>query len=422
VEHGKALRIAYLVSQFPAVNHTYLLREIRGLRAVGVELYVASISNPDHSELSEEERDEASRAVYIKAQGLSGALKAHLTTLFSRPVGYLKALIFPLKAGRGDLSRTFMWFFYFIEAIMVGHWMMRMRLDHLHIHFSSNVGLIAREAFPITISVSIHGFGEIQADPVGFRLEEKIAVSLFMRAVSKNGRSQMMRLCPQPDWDKIEYAPLGVDPAEFRPRGVRPRGSPFELLCAGRLSPEKGQHVLVAALGRLRRESRDVRLHLVGDGPDRAALERDVKIRDLRDSVVFHGWMDQAGLRSLYEIADAFVLPSFAEGLPVVLMEAMACEIPCVSTWIAGIPELIENGVNGILVPPGDEVDLANAISKLMDSPPLVRQLGPAGRQRVLTAFDLKANVFRLAELFSSRLADCPAPMERTFSREESSH
>jgi glycosyltransferase involved in cell wall biosynthesis len=405
VQYGGGLRIAYLVSQFPAVNHTYLLREIRGLRAAGLELHVASISNPDHSELSPEERDEASRTVYIKAQGLPGALRAHLATLFSRPAGYLRGLLFPLTAGRGDWRRTLSWFFYFIEAVMVGHWMKRNGLDHLHIHFSSSVGLIARKVFPITISVSIHGFGEIQADPVGFRLEEKIAASLFVRAISKHGRSQMMRLCPQRDWEKIEYAPLGVDPSEFRPRGVRLAGSPFELLCAGRLSPEKGQYVLIAALDRLVRESRDVRLHLVGDGPDRPGLERDVKSRGLEGRVVFHGWMDQVGLRRLYEAAGAFVLPSFAEGLPVVLMEAMAMEIPCVATNITGIPELIGNGVEGLLVAPSDEGELAAAIARLMDAPDLRGRIGTAARERVLLEYDLTRNTRRLADLFARRLA-----------------
>jgi colanic acid/amylovoran biosynthesis glycosyltransferase len=402
-ERGAVLRIGYLVSQFPAVNHTYLLREIRGLRAASVELHVASILGPDRSELSPEEQDEASRTVYIKAQGVAGALKAHLATLFSRPAGYLSALFFPIKAGHGEWRRTMMWFFYFIEAIMVGHWMQSKRLDHLHIHFASNVGLIAQKVFPITISISIHGFGEIQEDPAGFRLGEKMDASLFMRAISRYGRSQMLWISNEAR-EKIEYVPLGVDPAEFRPRGDRAPGSPFELLCAGRLSAEKGQHVLIAAMSRLVSECRNVRLHLVGDGPDRASLEQEVKTRHLEPSVVFHGWMDQRELRSLYQAADAFVLPSFAEGIPVVLMEAMACALPCISTWVGGIPELIQNGVDGFLVAPGDEVDLANAITKLIDCPPLLRRLGIAGRQRIMREYNLEMNVFRLAEVFSRRL------------------
>lgn len=404
MQHDGGLRFAYLVSQFPAVNHTYLLREIRGLRAAGIELHVASISSPDRSELSPEEQDEASRTRYIKAQGIPGALRAHLATLFSRPAGYLRGLLFPLRAGRGHWRSTLNWFFYFIEAVMVGHWMMRNGLDHLHIHFSSSVGLIAGKVFPITISVSIHGFGEIEADPVGFLLEQKIAASLFVRAISKHGRSQMMRLCPQRDWEKIEYAPLGVDPSEFRP-GVRPAGSPFELLCAGRLSPEKGQYVLIAALDRLVRESRDVRLHLVGDGPDRPGLERDVISRGLEARVVFHGWMDQVELRRLYEAAGALVLPSFAEGLPVVLMEAMAMEAPCIATNITGIPELIGDGVEGLLVAPSDDRELAAAIARLMDDPDLRGRIGAAARERVLREYDLALNTRRLADLFARRLA-----------------
>jgi colanic acid/amylovoran biosynthesis glycosyltransferase len=409
----EVLRIAYLVSQFPAVNHTYLLREIRGLRAVGMELHVASILSPDRSQLSPEEQDAVSRTVYIKSQGIFGVLNAHIATLFSRPAGYLEGLFFPLKAGRGDPRRTLKWLFYFMEAVVVGHWMRRNGLDHLHIHFASNVGLLVRKVFSITISVSVHGFGELQEDPAGFRLSEKLAECQFMHAISKYGRSQMLWISSQGGisgdllrqyWEKIDYVPLGVDPAEFHPRGVRPTGSSFELLCAGRLAAEKGQYVLIAAMTRLISGSRDVRLHLVGNGPERAGLEYEVKARHLEDRVVFHGWMDQCGLRSLYQTADAFVLPSFAEGIPVVLMEAMACELPCVSTWVGGIPELIQNGVDGLLVAPGDEVDLANAITKLVDCPSLLRQLGIAGRQRVMREYNLETNVFRLAEVFCRRL------------------
>jgi glycosyltransferase involved in cell wall biosynthesis len=172
----------------------------------------------------------------------------------------------------------------------------------------------------------------------------------------------------------------------------------------GRLAAEKGQHVLIAAISRLVSASRDVRLHLVGDGPERVGLEHEVKIRHLEGRVVFHGWMDQCGLRRLYQAADAFVLPSFAEGIPVVLMEAMACELPCISTWIGGIPELIQNGVDGLLVSPGDEVELAGTIAKLMDSPLLLRQIGPAGRQRIMKDYNLEMNVSRLAEVFHRRL------------------
>jgi len=159
-------------------------------------------------------------------------------------------------------------------------------------------------------------------------------------------------------------------------------------------------------MSRLVSESRKVRLHLVGDGPEHAGLEYAVKVRHLEDHIVFHGWMDQCGLRSLYQEADAFVLPSFAEGIPVVLMEAMACELPCISTWIGGVPELIQHGVDGLLVVPGDEVELANAIAKLIDCPPLLRQLGLAGRQRIIKEYNLDTNVFRLAEVFSKRLIE----------------
>jgi glycosyltransferase involved in cell wall biosynthesis len=400
-------RLAYLLSQFPAINHTYLLREIKLLRSLGVDLHLASISSPDRprDQLSLEERHEADQTVYIKALGIRGAVKAHLVGTCTHPAGYLRGLLFSLTAGRGNWRCTIDWFFYFVEAVIVGHWMEKNGLDHVHTHFSSNVALIAAKIFPITISVSIHGYGELAEDPVGFFLAEKAAAAIFIRTVSKYGRSQLMRLCSYLDWDKIEWSPLGVDPSEFRPRPFRATPSPFELLCVGRLSSEKGQHVLIRAMRRIVEQYGDVRLHMVGNGPDRPDLEHEVKALDLGHHVLFHGWMDQARLRGLYERADAVVLPSFVEGIPVVLMEAMAMEIPCIATQITGIPELIRNGVDGILVTASDHEQLADAILSLIRDSGLRAALGRTARQRILRDYDLRRNMQQLAEMFERRLA-----------------
>ena len=400
-----SLHIAYLLSKFPAVNHTYLLREVRGLRARGFQVHVASVSRPDRppEQLAPEELEEMRRACYVKASPLAAILAAHLATLILHPIGYLQGLCCPLRMGRGDWRKTLSLLFYFLEAVVVGRWMERNRLTHLHSHFSSTVGLIAARVFPITVSFTFHGPSEFY-DPAGFWLLEKIRAARFVCAISAYGRSRLLRVCPSELWDKIEVVPLGVDPAEFPPRPFRAQPDRFELLCAGRLAPEKAQRVLLAALESLAPEHRDFRLHLAGDGPDRPALEREVAARGLAQRVVFEGWLDQERLRSLYRSTDILVLPSFAEGLPVVLMEAMAMEIPCVATQIAGIPELIQSGQNGLLVPPSDHRELARAIACLMDDAELRRRLGRAARERVLREYDLTANISRLAEVFSRRL------------------
>ena len=157
-----------------------------------------------------------------------------------------------------------------------------------------------------------------------------------------------MELSPASQWRKFEIAPLGVDPAIFSPHLISDPADGFEIISVGRLVPAKGQHILIAAVDRLVKAGRNLRLRIVGSGPDRESLEREVARRALCNHVIFEGAVNQDHIRELYGEADAFVLASFAEGVPVVLMEAMAMEIACVATSIAGIPELIRNGVDGL--------------------------------------------------------------------------
>lgn len=411
-----AMRIAYLVSQYPAVNHTFILREIRQLREAGFDIRVISIDAPDRPPelMAAEEQEEASQTYHIKPQGISGALRAHLSTLATRPLSYLRGLGYALWLGRLDARKTFSQLLYFVEAVMVGRRLRQLGLSHVHVHFSSTVGLIARRIFPVSMSITFHGPAEFN-DPVGFALAEKVQNSLFIAAISSYARSQLMQATGYEHWSKIEVVPLGVDPGVFVPRPFRESPEIFEITCVGRLAPVKAQAVLIAAVDCLIKEGRNVRLRLVGDGQDRAALERNVKARRLAGSVVFEGWLNHDLVRELYRITDIFALASFGEGVPVVLMEAMAMEIPCVATRITGVPELIRDGVDGCLVTPADEKELAQAIARLIDDPALRRRLGAAGRRRVLEKYDLTRNVDYLAGIFQRRLAGAATerPMRR---------
>ena len=393
-----SISLAYLLSQYPAINHPFMLREVRRLRELGFEIQVASIRPPDRpfAKLTPVEQEEARSAFYIKTSGLGGLLRAHLATLFARPAGYARGLFRALRTGRSGI-------FYFAEAVMAGDWMMRHRLSHVHIHYCSTVGWIAARIFPITISVTFHGQAEF-VDPVGFQLREKIRAALFCRAISLHGRSQMLKVIDYREWPKIEVAFLGVDPREFAPRPFRADPDPFQIACVGQLAPVKGQHMLLAAMELLAREGRRILLRIAGDGPDRAALEQDIVSRNLARHVIMEGFLNQDKLRELYAECDALVLPSFAEGIPVVLMEAMAMEIPCVATWITGIPEIIRHETDGLLAPPGDAQALARAIARLMDDPELRRSLGQHARLRILGEFDLHRNTELLAEIFRRRI------------------
>jgi glycosyltransferase involved in cell wall biosynthesis len=402
------LRLAYLVSRYPAISHAFILREVRRLRSFGFVVHVASINDPDRPccDLTGEEAEEAGGTFYVKRAGIRGVLAPHLATLARRPSAYLRGMMHALRLGGADLAAIVYGFFYFAEAVVVGRWMERHRLHHLHVHFATPaamVGLIATRVFPITLSITVHGPDEFY-DVTAYRLREKIAGASFVCCIGAFARSQLMKLAPVLSWDRFELAPLGVDPAAFAPRRERPERGPFEVLCVGRLVPAKGQHILIEAVARLVADGRDVKLRLVGDGPDRRSLERMVEARGLAGRVVLEGPVNQDRIREHYAAADAFALASFAEGIPVVLMEAMAMQVPCVATFVAGIPELIRDGVDGLLVAPSDVGALAGAIARLMDDAALRRRVAEQGRRHVLEAYDLERNTRRLADIFRRRI------------------
>jgi glycosyltransferase involved in cell wall biosynthesis len=399
------VRIAYLLSQYPAVNHVFMTREVRLLRRCGIEIHAFSIGGPDRplAAMTDGEREEVLATYYVKNAGFLQLAGAHVSTLFSRPISYSRGLWCALRMGMWSPHRMLYGVFYFGEAILVGRSMMRLGLRHLHTHFASTVALIVARTFPVTFSATFHGHGEF-GDPTAFRLREKIHASLFSCAVSRHGLSQLMYVSGRSQWPKLELTPLGVDLAEFAPRPFRSDASAFQIVSVGQLVPVKGQHVLIGAAAALVSEGHDVVVRFVGDGPDRSELEREVEARGLSRSVLFVGNVNQDELRAIYGDSDALVLSSFGEGLPVVLMEAMAMEIPCIATWVAGVPELIRDGTNGLLVPPADEGSLAGAILRLMSDPDLRFKLGREARRTVLDQYDLDKNGERLVEIFRRRL------------------
>jgi glycosyltransferase involved in cell wall biosynthesis len=203
------------------------------------------------------------------------------------------------------------------------------------------------------------------------------------------------------DWHKFEVTPLGVDLSRWGLAPFRDNPSPFELISVGRLVEIKGYPLLLQAVACLQREGRNVRLTLVGDGPDRGSLEQQARRLGIEDRVMFAGWRNQGELRDLYLASDVGVLSSFAEGIPVVLMEAMATGVPCVAPRINGIPELIRDGIEGLLFTASDVSELTSAISKLMDDRELRRRMAASSRERVTEKYDLQKNVRRLSEVFS---------------------
>lgn len=402
------LRLAYLVSQYPAINHTYILREIRTLRTQGFDIEVFSIRSPDRplEELTSEEREEAERTWVVLEAGIPEFFKAHFATLCLSPRSYLRGLWAAVALGRLDLPAIFSNLIYFAEAVVAGRRIRSRGFTHLHTHFSSTVALFLARVFPVTFSATIHGSAEFE-DAAGFCLAQKVADARFLCTVSQFGRSQLMRASRPQHWHKIEVSPLGVDAELFVPRPHRQAPERFEILSVGQLAPAKGYPILIDAVSRLVQWGHTaIRLRIVGGGAERESLDQQIARLGLVRNVEIHGPCSHEIVRQIYAGTDLFALASFAEGVPVVLMEAMAMEIPCVATWITGIPELIRHGEDGWLVPPSDPEVLADAIAYLMANPELRQRLGQAGRLRIQERYHLAKNTRRLAEIFTRRLTE----------------
>lgn len=389
-------RIAYLISQYPAYSHTFILREVLQLREQGIAIHVASINSPDRAidQLTAIERTEAEACFYVKNQGWVKALQVVIQTLRSHPVGFCRGLLQSIKLGSLDLKRSLYHLFYLLEALLIGQWMRQQGLSHLHVHFATpaaSVGMLCKTVFGISFSFTVHGPDEFYDAP-GYCLREKILCADFILCISDYARSQVMKLSPVSAWSKMNICRLGVDPERFKPLPKTGDRSPKHVLCVGRLTPAKGQAILLEAMAQLIRQKRPVTLTFVGMGPDYDGLQAHVKKLGIEDYVHFAGAVDQEHILDYYQEADIFVLPSFAEGLPVVLMEAMAMGIPCVTTAITGIPELIQNRKNGLLVPASDVESLASAIQELQDNPKLYSQISEAARNKILSDYDLFRN------------------------------
>jgi len=401
-------RLAYLLSQYPAVSHTFFLDEIAGLRGLGFTLETASINNPGNGRpLSHDEAAAAASTFYVRKAGALRALGITFKTLFTKPLVFFRGLAAALTGTGIDPYRIGYALCYFTEAMILADWLRTRDLRHLHIHFGgavSTVGRIAARAAKIPYSLTIHGPEEF-FDQKQLLLRQKVEQAAFTICISGYGRGQLMRITAPQHWPRLHVARLGVNSSLFAARKPRSIAVPVQILCVGRLVPSKGQRVLLEAAGILAARGHILHITLVGDGPDAAALKAFTTTLGLDGSVHFLGPLTHEATRIRLAEADVFVLPSFAEGIPVVLMEAMATQLACVSTWIAGIPELITNDVDGLLVPAGSPVELADALESLFVSPQLRARLGIAGRQRVLDAYEQSTNLAHTAALLREHIS-----------------
>jgi glycosyltransferase involved in cell wall biosynthesis len=399
--------VAYLVNRYPAISHTFIRREIAGVEGCGLQVLRYSIRpTEDLGSVDPADRVERERTTVLLGTGAWPLLASMIGTALGRPLRFAKALAaawrMGARSGRGGRLRHLA---YLGEACLLRRLLARESVDHLHAHFGTNpaaVALLCRLLGGPPYSFTVHGPEEFDR-PENLSLREKILQAEFVVAVSQFGRGQLLRWTDAASWPKLIVVRCGVDVGflgEVPASAEAPR-----LVCVGRLCEDKGQLLLVEAAGRLAREGVPFELCLVGDGSLRGPIEARIRELALEGKVILKGWMDGAGVRDEILRSRALVLPSLAEGLPVVLMEALALQRPVLSTYIAGIPELVSPGVNGWLVPSGAADPLVSALRQVLGSPrERLEAFGRAGRAAVLERHDASKEAARLAEHFRAAI------------------
>ncbi len=406
------MNIAYLVNTYPQPSHSFIRREIQALERRGVAVHRFAMRGVrarlvDPGDLAEDDRTEH----VLSAGALRLGLDA-LGEIARAPARSLAALRLAIATGRraeGGVPRHLI---YFVEACHVAARCRVLGIDHLHAHFGTNsasVAMLARLLGGPAYSFTVHGPEEFDA-PVALSLGDKMRHAAFTVAISSFGRSQLCRWSDLDGWDRIKVVHCGVEPARFAAPAPLPAGPETRLVAIGRLVEQKGQLLLIEALGAALREQPGLRLTLVGDGELRGPIEEAIAARGLGGAVTITGWVDEARVRAELAAAHALVMPSFAEGLPMVVMEAMAAGRPVIATAIAGIPELVLPGETGWLVPAGDPAALARAMVALAAAPrDRLAAMGAAGRVRALDRHDIDREAGRLAELMGA----IPVPREK---------
>jgi glycosyltransferase involved in cell wall biosynthesis len=321
--------------------------------------------------------------------------------LLRRPARVVRAACLALKMSRDSDRPFWVHLIYVAEACCVLRWVEQFGATRIHAHFGTNpaeVAMLVRVLGGPPYSFTVHGPDEFLR-PVG--LPDKIRHACFVVAISEFGRSQIFLRIPADQWHKVKVVHCGLDEAFTGIQGQEFQTS-RRLVCVGRLCEAKGQLLLVEAVAQI--AARGVRLELVlaGDGPMRGEIEALIAQRKLENIVSITGWISGESVRAQILAARALVLPTFAEGLPVVIMEAMALRRPIISTYIAGIPELVRPGQDGWLIPAGSLADLVGAIEHCFEAPAQeLQRMGESGRKRVLERHSIKTEVGKLASLFA---------------------
>lgn len=389
-------RVAYLVSDYHAPSHTFVRREIAALAARGLEVAPFSVrpSTGTHGD----------RVEALLGRSPASYLAALLWALFSRPRALFSSWALSLTHRPPGLKALIWSQFHFVEALVLARRLRQLDCTRLHCHFANSgagVGLIASHLARIPWSLTLHGISETDY-PAGLLLPEKLRRADFVVCASYFMRAHAMRVVEPEHWSKLHIVRCGIDLQELPPTTQSAERTP-RLVCVGRISPEKGYFGLLDVLETLARDKERFQLTIVGDGPAAKSTHARVTELGLEDRVTFTGALSEDAALAQIAAADLFVLPSLMEGLPVVLIEAMALGKAVIAARVAGIPELVEEGISGLLFTPSNWQELQARLREALHDDKLRENLGRAGRRAVEAQFLIGQGAERLERLFRAQ-------------------
>ncbi|MGN6094726.1 MAG: glycosyltransferase family 4 protein [Bosea sp. (in: a-proteobacteria)] len=408
------MRVCYFASEYPAVSHTFIRREIVELERNGISVLRVSLRGRDRQLVDPDDIAEQARTRYLLEGGKAKFAVALGRALMRSPRKLASATLAAIGMMRRSSRPPLLHLAYLAEALVLAGWVGDEGVEHIHAHFGTNgaeVAMLTHLLTGVPYSFTVHGPDEFDR-PEYLGLPTKVRLAAFVCVISSFTGSQLCRWIPSEDWPKIKLVRCGLD-ADFlsaAPSKIIPKA---RLVTVGRLSEQKGQLILLRALGTLAGQGVPFKLTVAGDGPMRPQLERAIRELGLEQHVELAGWMSNAEVRAAIREARALVLPSFAEGLPVVLMEALALGRPVITTYVAGIPELVAERDCGWLVPAGDVDRLASAIKQCLQAPDsVIWAMGATGRDHVLERHDIARECRKLASLFAASSRRMQATME----------
>ncbi|SEE48418.1 glycosyltransferase [Pseudomonas migulae] len=399
------MRIAYFINQYPKVSHSFIRREILAVERQGFEVQRIALRGWDAELVDAEDVSERDKTRFVLQDGIKGLLGPALQVLRAQPRRFFSTLWLALRMGlRADRAWPYH-VVYLLEACRLLTWLQAFGARHVHAHFGTNsteVVMLANALGGPAYSFTVHGPEEFDK-PQFIHLGEKVRRAAFVVAISSYGRSQLFRWVDHSHWAKVNVVHCGLERSFHDVTPVAVPSVP-RLVCVGRLCEQKGQLLLLEAARILAAQDVEFEIVLAGDGEMREQIEALTTQYGLQSKVRITGWISSDQVRTEILAARALVLPSFAEGLPVVIMEAMALRRPVLTTYVAGIPELVRQGENGWLFPAGEVEELAAAMADCLAQPvEVLQRMGEAARQRVVERHDIDTEAARLADLFKAQ-------------------